>query len=56
MEVMSQLKELNAKMDSYAALRTKVNQLKQSLEVLHAEFKDSRRLSKQQAEEIKVLQ
>ena len=55
-EVMLQLKEMNAKIDSYAALQTKFNQLEHSLEFLHAQFEDSKKLSKQQAEEINVLQ
>ena len=52
-EVLTQLKELNAKMDIYA---TRVTQLEHSLEFLHAEIVDSKKLNKQQAEEIRVLQ
>ena len=56
MEVLSKLNELSAKMDSCTALQTKVSQLERSVEFLHAEFEDSKKVIKQQAEEIRVLQ
>ena len=55
-EVITKPDELSAKMDSVAALQTKVTQLERSLEFLHAEFEDNRKLNKQLAEDIKVLQ
>jgi len=56
MEVVTSLKDLHAKMDNFTALQTKVQTIERAQQFLSDEFEDLKKVSKQQAEQIRVLQ